>query len=116
METKNYEDIKQWLTYWAVFGIFSFIDLFSSGALKFIPFYFVIKIVFLIWLFMPNTKGATKIYDNIISKCFNRYKSQIDQIDNKYYTNANKLLQNFEENIPNKNNIARKIVFSNIDK
>ncbi len=116
METKDYEDIKQWLTYWAVFGVFSFVDLIGSEGLKFIPFYFVIKIIFLIWLFMPNTKGASKIYDNLISKCFNKYKSQIDEFDSKYYSNANKLLGSVEENIPSKNNIARKIVFSNIEK
>ena len=31
-----------------------------------IPYYFFIKVCFLIWLFNPATKGATLIYDKAI--------------------------------------------------
>merc|ERR1711957_779863 len=80
LETKDPDDDKHMLTYWVVWGIFSFIDLFTASLLKFIPFYFIIKIVFLIWLFMPNTKGALIIYNKFISKLFKKYEKQIDDI------------------------------------
>src|SRR4051812_43550499 len=59
IESNNPDMDIQWLTYWVVFAIFTFIDVFSGFVLKFFPFYFFIKILFLIWLFLPNFQGAT---------------------------------------------------------
>ena len=39
------EDDKQWLTYWSIFGFFSFIDNLGATALSYIPFYFLIKLL-----------------------------------------------------------------------
>merc|ERR1711957_580302 len=105
LETKDPDDDKHMLTYWVVWGIFSFIDLFTASLLKFIPFYFIIKIVFLIWLFMPNTKGALIIYNKFISKLFKKYEKQIDDIDNQFQSNANKFIGKVEENIPDKERV-----------
>jgi receptor expression-enhancing protein 5/6 len=81
IESKGSEDDKQWLTYWVVFALFTFIDLFSGFVLKFIPFYFFFKLIFLVWCFMPNTRGAAFIYDKIIIKLFQKYEHQIDQFN-----------------------------------
>jgi receptor expression-enhancing protein 5/6 len=81
IESKGNDDDKQWLTYWVVFAIFTLIDLFSGFILKFIPFYFFIKLLFLIWCFMPNTRGAILIYDKVIIKLFYRYEDQITKLD-----------------------------------
>ena len=102
LQTKDSDDDKQWLTYWVVFGVFSFIDLFTASILKFIPFYFILKIAFLIWLFMPNTKGALIIYTKIISKLFKKYEKQIDEIENQFQNNANKIMGGVQDNIPDK--------------
>lgn len=104
LETKDPEDDKQWLTYWVVFGIFSFIDLFTASLLKFIPFYFILKILFLMWLFMPNTKGAYIIYVKVISKLFKKYEKQIDDIDDQFHSQANKFMGNVQDNVPSKEN------------
>ena len=50
---------KEWLTYWVVFGSFLIFDMFSNIIVKFIPFYFVMKILFLIWMFIPGSNGCT---------------------------------------------------------
>ncbi len=81
LETPDPDDDKQWLTYWVVFGIFTFVDLFSGFFLKFIPFYFILKILFLIWLFLPNFKGAARVYNCLIYPLFNKYRSQIDELE-----------------------------------
>jgi receptor expression-enhancing protein 5/6 len=81
IESKGTEDDKQWLTYWVVFACFTFLDLFSGFVIKFIPFYFFFKLIFLIWCFMPNTRGATFIYDNIIIKLFHKYEYKIKGFD-----------------------------------
>lgn len=73
-------DDKQWLTYWIVFSIFTIIDMFSGFVLKIVPFYFIAKIMFLIWCFMPNTQGATIIYNLIISRVFDAYEKDFESV------------------------------------
>ena len=62
LESPGIDDDKQWLTYWSVFGIFSLCDQFSERILSIIPFYFVLKVLLLIWLFHPSTLGAQTVY------------------------------------------------------
>lgn len=80
IESTGTDDDKQWLTYWVVFAIFTFIDMFSGFVLKFIPFYFFFKLIFLVWCFMPNTRGATFIYDKFIIKLFQKYEKKINEL------------------------------------
>ena len=77
------DDDKYWLTYWVVFAAFSLVDLFSGFLLKLIPFYFIIKIVFLVWLFMPNTQGCYYIYYFVIVKLFKHVEKDIDDATEK---------------------------------
>lgn len=76
--SEDKEDDKQWLTYWTVFGLFVIVELFFGYVLKFLPFYFVFKIVFLIWLFLPTFQGATFIYNKFIFKVFKLVERDID--------------------------------------
>ena len=66
LESDTEGDDKQWLTYWVVFGCCNILDQYASIILHFIPFYFFIKMSFLIWLYHPSTMGATTIYDSYI--------------------------------------------------
>jgi receptor expression-enhancing protein 5/6 len=75
----NTDDDRHWLTYWVVFACFSIIDTFSGFLLKLLPFYFFIKIIFLIWLFMPNSRGCQIIYHLIVVKLFKTVEKDIDQ-------------------------------------
>lgn len=99
LETKEIDDDKQWLTYWIVYGLFSFIDLFSGFILKYIPFYFIIKILFLLWLFLPTFMGASVIYNKIIIKLFNKYKPQIDELEHTIGNKANDYMGRVQENV-----------------
>ena len=42
------KDKKEWLTYWVIFGSFLIFDMFSTIIIKVVPYYFVLKIIFLI--------------------------------------------------------------------
>jgi len=100
LESKESDDDKQWLTYWVVYGIFSFIDLFSGFILKYIPFYFIFKILFLIWLFLPSFKGASLVYEKVIYRLFNKYRPQIDELEHSLENKANQYLGKAQEHIP----------------
>lgn len=53
LESVGTEDDKQWLTYWVCFGAFNIIDQFAGVILTFIPFYYFLKLGFLVYLFHP---------------------------------------------------------------
>jgi len=66
LDQDDEEEEKQWLTYWVVFGCFNIVDHFAGFILHFIPFYYVLKLGFLVFLFHPKTKGATWVYDSYL--------------------------------------------------
>jgi receptor expression-enhancing protein 5/6 len=88
IETDDKEDDKQWLTYWVVFAAFTVFDSFAGAFLQYIPLYFFIKLVFLIWCFLPNTRGAAVIYNNFLIKCFKRYEKDLDGMNEKLMSGA----------------------------
>jgi receptor expression-enhancing protein 5/6 len=60
-----------------VFGLFNVIDQFAGFVLHFIPFYYVLKLAVLIWLFHPKSVGATWVYNNYIKE----YAGHINEIE-----------------------------------
>lgn len=57
LETPAHQDDVQWLTYWIVFGFFTFLESFALRlVLYYFPFYFAFKTVFVIWLQLPAFK------------------------------------------------------------
>jgi len=67
LDTPGHEDDIQWLTYWVVFGSFTFVESFALRAvLYYLPFYFVFKTLFIVWLQLPVTKGARTLYNSVL--------------------------------------------------
>lgn len=44
IETSSKDDDTKWLTYWVTFSVFSLVEHFSPLLLKFIPFYWLLKV------------------------------------------------------------------------
>jgi len=63
-------DDTQWLTYWVVFGLFTTIEYFLGIILYWVPFYFIFKTMILLWLFLPNFRGALVLYNSFIRPIF----------------------------------------------
>ena len=83
LETEETEDDTQWLTYWVCFGLFNIIDQWIGFILHFIPFYFVIKLCFLVYLFHPSTMGATTVYNAYILPIMKQYEPHIIEAEKK---------------------------------
>ena len=81
LETEGEEDDKQWLTYWVVFGLFSITDQFAGFILTIIPFYFFMKLLFLVWLMHPSSQGATTVYNNFVLPYMKQYEGKIKQLE-----------------------------------
>merc|ERR1711865_1182005 len=78
LETQSTNDDRVWLTYWVVYSCFSLIEGFLEYVLFWVPFYYPIKLLFLFYLFLPQTKGAQQIYESFLSKALRPYVSMID--------------------------------------
>ena len=98
IENNDLIEQKNWLTYWAVFSFFILLDMLSPIIIKFIPFYFVMKIMFLIWLFMPGTHGCKFIYNLIVKKIFRKYEDKVDNVFQKVGEAINENINNEENN------------------
>lgn len=79
LETKSSEDDTRWLTYWVVFSVFTIADTFSGFLLSWIPFYWLLKVLFLVWCFAPQLNGSLIIYNNIIYPSFKRHEKKIEK-------------------------------------
>ena len=60
-----------------MFGLFNILDQFAGFILHFIPFYFFLKLAFLVWLFHPISLGATTIYNLYILPNMQQYEKHI---------------------------------------
>ena len=111
IENDDLEEQKSWLTYWAVFGSFVLIDMFSPVIVKIIPFYFVFKIVFLIMLFMPGSKVGPFIYGILVKKILGKYE---DKIDNAFDQMDEILKHNNNDSNDNSSIKAKKLKLKNL--
>ncbi|CAB4407888.1 unnamed protein product [Rhizophagus irregularis] len=83
IETTKTDDDTQWLTYWTVLGFFHIIEFFSDIILHWVPFYFLLKVVFFLWLFLPQTKGAQRLYIGFLRPTLLNYEKNVDSGLNK---------------------------------
>ncbi len=78
LESKNKEDDTEWLMYWVVFTTFSVVENFVEFVIYWIPFYYPVKVTFLLWCMLPQYKGAAKVYELVIKPTFLKHESVLD--------------------------------------
>ncbi|CAE7757053.1 REEP5, partial [Symbiodinium microadriaticum] len=82
IESKEKDDDKQWLVYWVVFGILGCLETFIHIITYWIPFYYPLKLTFLIWCMHPSYCGATVIYNKVLKDLVDTHMDKIDDIIN----------------------------------
>ncbi|KAI7848466.1 TB2/DP1, HVA22 family-domain-containing protein [Circinella umbellata] len=79
IETATTEDDKQWLTYWTVIGFVQIVEFFSDVLLYWFPFYYIFKTLFVLWLALPQTRGAEVLYSRFLRPYLLSAQSDIDR-------------------------------------
>ncbi|KAH8269426.1 hypothetical protein KR018_002949 [Drosophila ironensis] len=83
IESSTKQDDTKWLIYWVTFGIFTVIEFFSGLLTSVIPFYWLLKCVFLIWCMLPTEQnGSTIIYNKLVRPYFLKHHESVDRIIN----------------------------------
>ncbi|CAJ0968002.1 unnamed protein product [Ranitomeya imitator] len=62
VKTKNVREYVRWMMYWIVFALFMTVETFTDIFLSWFPFYYEIKMAFVVWLLSPYTRGASLLY------------------------------------------------------
>lgn len=78
IESKDKQDDTHWLTYWVVFAFFCVVENFADYILYWIPFYYAVKISFLVWCMLPKYQGAKIVYNMLIKPAFLKHENAID--------------------------------------
>ncbi|CAJ0594676.1 unnamed protein product [Cylicocyclus nassatus] len=79
IETATKEDDTQWLTYWVVFATLSVVEFFSHQILSVFPVYWLVKSLFLLWLYLPSTLGAKTVYHRFIQPVFLKHGAELEK-------------------------------------
>lgn len=83
MEVRNEEEHKLWLTYWVIFGLLFVTDNFIDILSTWIPLYFPLKVSLLLYLQLPQSKGAALVYDKLLRSFLVNGESAVDEALNK---------------------------------
>jgi len=78
IESEDKSDDTQWLMYWVCFAAFSLLETFSDYIIFWIPFYWFLKLAFLVALQLPQYKLPEKIYVIAVQPYMKQYSVKID--------------------------------------
>jgi len=67
LETRQKDDDTKWLTYWVVFGFLGLFEFFGETLLSVLPFYYLVKTAFQLWLCLPgDSNGSMIVYHRVL--------------------------------------------------
>lgn len=99
IESSTKLDDTKWLTYWVTYGIMSIIEYFSALLTSVIPFYWLLKCIFLVWCMLPmEQNGSFVIYNRVIRPYFLKHHEAVDTALNNVIGQAKKNLSSVLKN------------------
>ncbi|KAG6865749.1 hypothetical protein C0991_012221 [Blastosporella zonata] len=79
------EELERWLMYWSVLGCLVGVEYLAEWLVSCnksinqrVPFYYTLKTLFLLYLALPQTQGASYVYQQHLSPFFHAHETQID--------------------------------------
>jgi len=70
--TAGKADDTHWLTYWVTFGFLTVLES-ALNVVYWFPFYYTFKFVLTLWMALPQTSGATIVFNSLIQPLFARF-------------------------------------------
>lgn len=83
----------KWMMYWIVYAFFTCTETFTDIFLSWFPFYYEVKVVIVLWLLSPATKGSSTLYRKFVHPMLTR-REQV----RKYITRTNDLMSKMSHN------------------
>ncbi|XP_057761209.1 HVA22-like protein k isoform X1 [Arachis stenosperma] len=80
IENRDQNAQRKCLLYWAAYGSFSLVEVFTDKLISWFPMYYHIKFAFLVWLQLPSTDGAKQLYMKHLRPFLSRHQAKVDQV------------------------------------
>lgn len=98
LERNRPDEHMHWLVYWVVYGVFHLIEpVIDAGLESWVPFYRLSKLIFLVWCFMPQTRGCTWLYAHSIRPILHANETSIDAFLVKLNYNLGQIARELRE-------------------
>ncbi|KAG8186490.1 hypothetical protein JTE90_004820 [Oedothorax gibbosus] len=80
VKTKNVKEYVKWMMYWIIFALFTCVETFADILVSFwLPFYYEMKILFVLWLLSPATRGSSVMYRRFVHPQLIKREREIDE-------------------------------------
>jgi len=79
VKTKNVKEYVKWMMYWIVFALFTCTETFTDVFLSWFPFYYEIKVILVLWLLSPATRGSSILYRKFVHPMLSSREQEIDE-------------------------------------
>ncbi|RDB28184.1 HVA22-like protein j [Hypsizygus marmoreus] len=87
------EELERWLMYWSVLGCIIGVEHVAEWLVSWIPFYYTMKTLFLLYLALPQTRGSSYLYINHLQPFFHTHETQIDAAIASFKSKAYQFIQ-----------------------
>ncbi|KAI5116719.1 hypothetical protein M0805_000828 [Coniferiporia weirii] len=71
-------DLERWLMYWSVLGCIVGVEYVAEWLISWLPLYYPMKTIFLLYLSLPQTRGSSYIYINYLEPFLQYHEPEID--------------------------------------
>ncbi|XP_026571046.1 receptor expression-enhancing protein 4-like [Pseudonaja textilis] len=78
VRNKDVREYVRWMMYWIVFALFMATETITDTFISWFPFYYELKMAFVVWLLSPYTKGASLLYRKFVHPTLSSKEKEID--------------------------------------
>ncbi|XP_062863546.1 receptor expression-enhancing protein 1 [Trichomycterus rosablanca] len=79
VKSKDVREYVKWMMYWIIFALFTTAEVITDIFLCWLPFYYELKIAFMVWLLSPYTKGSSVLYRKFVHPTLSSKEKEIDE-------------------------------------
>ena len=83
IKNKDVREHVKWMMYWIVFALFTTLETFLDIFFSWFPFYYEIKILFILWVLSPATRGSSLLYKKLVHPMLQSREKEIDELIEK---------------------------------
>jgi len=83
IKNKDLREHVKWMMYWIVFALFTTCETFLDIFFSWFPFYYEIKILFILWVLSPATRGSSLLYKKVVHPMLISREKEIDELIEK---------------------------------
>ncbi|KAH0450509.1 hypothetical protein IEQ34_021201 [Dendrobium chrysotoxum] len=73
IESPTKVDDEQWLAYWIIYSFLTLFEMVAEPLLSWIPIWYTIKLIFVTWLVLPQSRGSAFIYNKFVREQLRLY-------------------------------------------